>query len=1147
MGTIVKDLGIATAYGYAKSKGYTGTEEEFAELMASYAEVAEEAKEYSETSEAYAKGTRDGSDVSSSDPAYHNNSKYFAEQAGGYADSAGTSASTATDKAGEASASAASASASATTATTKAGEATDAAASAASSASAAGTSEINAAASAGTASTAATNAANSATAAQTAQAAAETAQGKAEDAQEAAEETAESIAGIAGDKAPVITSTASGLIAIFNDGADGMPLKALTAGINYTQPGNGDPSPDNVRPIYGYTGMNVHRTSKNLLPSLASNYTGGGVTWTKNSDGTITMNGTASRNHAAQTQRVLLIAGVTYTLSGLPSGASESTYRMDFRTAGLTTLDSDYGTLFAYSSGLTFTATVTKYVEIGIRIAQNYVASNVIIKPQLEVGSIATEYEPYSDAVYTASWSDEAGTVYGGTFDVVNGVLTVDTVMLEYDGSEDEAWERKGTSSQNRYFEIAANGIISAAENGIAVCDRYVNTNIGTGTTNIGIGVVNNAIRLRYVLDSAQTVSDCKAFLASNNLHILCKPTTPVIYNIAPVDVMTALGFNAIYTDCNGDVTLEYCMDTNAYTKAQNERKADIISDGASGGIVTFADGADSLPIKEMTIGIGYVQHGIGDPSPTNVRPISGWTGAKVWRTGKNLINAAGINHSSGTKSNKVFLKAGTYYIYQFTDSPSYNTSYVYSLTGESGTWTNIPTVDDGYAVADRSSSSYNRLTNRFTLHQDCHFGISIGGNSAVASNPIDIMLTTDGTGYANVPPDASTLAWKDTMYEPYDGQEYAITFPSSAGTVYGGTLDIKSGVLRVTKACIASYAGETLPGAWVSDRDVYTQGGTPTTGAQVVYNLATPITYTLTPTDIHTLLGDNSIWADTGDVSVEYCADTKAYVDETFVKKTDYATDTTAGVVKADANNGIGIESQHKLYINYADSNLIKAGTGNYRPVSPPRQHESTFYGLAKAAGDTTQPASSNAVGTYTDAAKIAIQKMLGIYQAPWELIREDTFTNATEADHVITVDSNGQAFELTDIILMFETPKQETYSKKGLYGQVHFYINGISNAIQLEPGAWEQQANGAAHGVVFIGEQRDGMMFVQSTTNITTSNSYNVRYRYMGFGSDDALRNSGLFPVSLVNGDAYFNEINIKAVTGTGHYILYGKRKWQ
>ena len=40
---ITKNLGHATAYGYAKSKGYTGTEEEFAELMASYAEVGQAA------------------------------------------------------------------------------------------------------------------------------------------------------------------------------------------------------------------------------------------------------------------------------------------------------------------------------------------------------------------------------------------------------------------------------------------------------------------------------------------------------------------------------------------------------------------------------------------------------------------------------------------------------------------------------------------------------------------------------------------------------------------------------------------------------------------------------------------------------------------------------------------------------------------------------------------------------------------------------------------------------------------------------------------------------------------------------------------------------------------------------------------------
>ena len=69
------------------------------------------------------------------------------------------------------------------------------------------------------------------------------------------------------------------------------------------------------------------------------------------------------------------------------------------------------------------------------------------------------------------------------------------------------------------------------------------------------------------------------------------------------------------------------------------------------------------------------------------------------------------------------------------------------------------------------------------------------------------------------------------------------------------------------TYGYIASYNGETLPSTWISDRDVYAEGSTPTTGAEVVYELATPITYQLTPTQVNSLLGQTNLWADTGDV----------------------------------------------------------------------------------------------------------------------------------------------------------------------------------------------------------------------------------------------------------------------------------------
>ena len=83
-------------------------------------------------------------------------------------------------------------------------------------------------------------------------------------------------------------------------------------------------------------------------------------------------------------------------------------------------------------------------------------------------------------------------------------------------------------------------------------------------------------------------------------------------------------------------------------------------------------------------------------------------------------------------------------------------------------------------------------------------------------------------------------------------------------------------------------------------------------------------------------------------------------------------------GVVKA---GGYGIY----LYSNHlrpetptlADS---KAGTTSTKIITPQDQHKAVFYGLAKAAGDTTMSSSSNAVGTYTDSAKASIKQMLGI-----------------------------------------------------------------------------------------------------------------------------------------------------------------------
>ena len=92
------------------------------------------------------------------------------------------------------------------------------------------------------------------------------------------------------------------------------------------------------------------------------------------------------------------------------------------------------------------------------------------------------------------------------------------------------------------------------------------------------------------------------------------------------------------------------------------------------------------------------------------------------------------------------------------------------------------------------------------------------------------------------------------------------------------------------------------------------------------------------------------------------------------------YASSSVRGVVRGIDSYGINILGDGTLKTVAASSSAVKAATHGFQPIVPLQQHESAFYGLAKAAGDTTQSQSSNPVGTYTDNAKSAIKAMLDI-----------------------------------------------------------------------------------------------------------------------------------------------------------------------
>ena len=108
------------------------------------------------------------------------------------------------------------------------------------------------------------------------------------------------------------------------------------------------------------------------------------------------------------------------------------------------------------------------------------------------------------------------------------------------------------------------------------------------------------------------------------------------------------------------------------------------------------------------------------------------------------------------------------------------------------------------------------------------------------------------------------------------------IDFPEAAGTVYGGTLDVVQGVLKVTKGYIESYQLTSLPSGWMSSMDEYSPQKTiPTRGAQVVYDLDAPQVYALAPHAIKVVPGSNQYRADSGDVRVTYSMTIAGYVEK--------------------------------------------------------------------------------------------------------------------------------------------------------------------------------------------------------------------------------------------------------------------------
>lgn len=336
----------------------------------------------------------------------------------------------------------------------------------------------------------------------------------------------------------------TGSIASFNSDYNKIPVKSLICDIEPIQEGEGDPSPENVRPISGRTGAKVARTGKNLLD--LSSLRGGHF------------------DAPASSFPVLNICTGEYTpIKGGQSYMWSQSLYSDGSSSGryvrwYDSLKNIVGTESIYTASAKVIQSPANAVYARFMWYQasyfNSIDEIIAREPQFELGSIATDYEPYQGDEISVNWETEVGTVYGGMLDVVSGKLTVDRAIKVFDGSENW-YSYPAFSGYYTFINAMKQGM---RESGICNMLKCSTTSTSPQTNAIWFGVNTKYIYVLGVYDSmGSTLEDFKTYLSEHNLKAVYPLETTTEIQLTPQEVRTLLGVNNIWCD-SGDVTVDY-------------------------------------------------------------------------------------------------------------------------------------------------------------------------------------------------------------------------------------------------------------------------------------------------------------------------------------------------------------------------------------------------------------------------------------------------------------------------------------------------------------------------------------------------------------------------------------------------------------
>ena len=300
----------------------------------------------------------------------------------------------------------------------------------------------------------------------------------------------------------------------------------------------------NICPISGRTGLSVYRTGVNVWDEQ---WELGGV---NNQNGTLW----TATDRIRSKNFIPCLSNTEYYLKCPTMVSTVAFYDAD---------NTFISAIANFAGNATFTTpSNAKYIKFGVAGAYGPTYNNDI---SINYPSTDHEYHAYNGNTYAVDWTSEAGTVYGGTLDVVTGVLTVTHALKVLNGSE--AW---GTGAANQGFYTQVNDLIKTVNyNGKIISDKlkpfpqHTNTDYKNGEYGItGYYDYNNAYpNQNWIYAKAAgiaTRTDFKTWLSSNPITVVYELATPITYQLTPQEISALVGTNNVWVDTSTVITLIY-------------------------------------------------------------------------------------------------------------------------------------------------------------------------------------------------------------------------------------------------------------------------------------------------------------------------------------------------------------------------------------------------------------------------------------------------------------------------------------------------------------------------------------------------------------------------------------------------------------